>query len=153
MLIFVQGCRTIDKNLMSLYIKHRFWKNKWEQWNLQNGSLSYKIEFEKDSIWSSSEAAHQKLSTWSWSHQKLLTKSSLSEADVIRSIRSSEAEEWNIQVVKCCYSHAWHCRRNERLEQLLIQRNLKALDAYPLKNAEKGHNTIIQPLLHSSCLQ
>jgi len=39
------------------------------------------------------------------------------------------------------------------MEKRLIQRNLKALDAYPLKSAEKGHGTIVQPLLHSSCLQ
>jgi len=33
-------CRTIDKNLASL-LKHRFWKNKWEQWNKQVGSLKH----------------------------------------------------------------------------------------------------------------
>ena len=90
--------------------------------------LSYKTEFEKDSIWSPSEAVYQKQFIRSClleaSHQKLFIW------------RSLEVEEWNIQVVKCCYSHVWDCRRNEGLEQRLIQRNLKALDAYPLKNKD-----------------
>jgi hypothetical protein len=38
---------------------------------------------------------HQKLSTRSWHHQKL---------KVIRSWSSSEAEDWNLQFVRSCYS-------------------------------------------------
>jgi len=36
-----------------------------------------------------------------------------------------------------------HCRRNIHLEQQLIQRYLKALDAYPLKSAGKDNSTIV----------
>ena len=116
-----------------LYIKIRFWKNKWEQWNLQKGSLCYKIEFEEDNIWrhlkqlirsSSSEAVYQKL-----------TSSEVEDHQKLKIIRSWRREA--LEFVNCCYSHAYDCRRNGSLEQRLIQRNLKALDTYPLKNAEK----------------
>ena len=129
MLIFVQVCRTRDKNL-SVF-----------KWSIgseeQMGAMKYikrKIEFQ-ESIWRKEvlkitrsrrhqKHSHQKLFARSWHHQKL---------EIIRS--------WRLEVskfVKYCYSHVHVCRRNGSLEQRLFQRNLKALDAYPLKSAGKG---------------
>jgi len=88
--IFVQVCRTIDK-IFSVLFKHRFWKNKWEQWYQQEGSLKHlkKRGFEDKRSWRS--CRHQKhsphkLVTRSWRHQKFW--------------RPSEAER--LKNFKCC---------------------------------------------------
>jgi len=87
-------------------------------------------------------------------HQKLTSSEVLK---IIRSWRSSKAERLEIlEFVKSCYSHAYVRRRNGSLEQWLFQRNLKALDAYPLKSAEKGQYyncTTATPLTMSAIVQ
>jgi len=54
-----------------------------------------KRAFEEESVWRSSEAVYQKLT-------------------------SSECEDWKLQLVKCCYSNAYDCTRNGSLEQQLF---------------------------------
>jgi len=61
-----------------------------------------------------------------------------SEAEVIRSWRLSESEDLSQNLLKVVILKTYDCRRNGNMKQQLYQRNYKALDAYPLKNAEKG---------------
>jgi hypothetical protein len=126
MLIFVQVCRTIDKN-SSVFIS----SIGSGRTNESNGIYKKRAYVARESLKkiasedirsSSPEAVYQKLS---------------SEA-VYQKLTSSEAEDWKLQLVKCCYSECYDCRRNGSLKQRLIKRNLKAFDAYPLNSAGKG---------------
>ena len=122
-------------------MKHRFWKNKWEQLNLQKGSLKLQGSiWRKEVLKTRGSEDNQKLTS------SILRSWRLPEADVIRSWRSSEAERLEALIfVKSCFNHAYHCRRNRSLKQRLIQRNLKSLDAYPWRTLEKDNSTIVQP--------
>jgi len=87
---YVNICSSVQDNRQkfSVYLKYRFWNNKWEQWNQQSkGTLKHlkKVlmkssapEVMTSSEASSSEAPHQKQN-----HQKL---------KITRSWRSSEDE-------------------------------------------------------------
>jgi len=117
-------CSSVHDHKQKFISRCRFWKNKEEQWNLQKKTYVASQSLKTTRVWRPSEAEdHQSLKIGSCSLLKLV-------------------------ILK---TH--HCRRNRSLEQRLIQRNLKAFDVYPLNSAEKGHSTIVQPLLHSSCLQ
>jgi len=113
-------------------MKHRFWKNKLEQLNLQKGSLKL-----QGSIWRKEVLKIIRI----WRHQKHSHK-----LKTTRSWRSSKAERLEALIfVKSCFKHAYHCRRNRNLKQRLIQRNLKSLNAYPWRTLEKDNSTIVQP--------
>jgi len=65
-------CRTIDKKF-SVYLKYRFWNNKWEQWNQQSkGSLNHlKKVLLKSEMMTSSEASSSKAPHHKQNHQML----------------------------------------------------------------------------------
>jgi len=67
-----------------------------------------------------------------------LIRSWTSEAEVIRGSEGSEAEDWKLQKIVQVLLLS-RLQKNMSLEQRLIQRNWKALDAYSLENIEKGH--------------
>jgi len=69
---------TIDKNLVSL-LKHRFWKNKWEQWNQQVGSLKHMKK----------RGSEDKVLLKCWRHQKQDHQKQISSED-LKIIRSWE---------------------------------------------------------------
>jgi len=104
MFIFLQVCRTIVKNSK---VKYWFWKNKWDQRNLQRKLMLQESE------------DHQKLTArrvWrplrSWCHQRVWRSS---EAEVQRSLKT---ESWSL--LKVVILKTYHCRRNGSLEQRLF---------------------------------
>ena len=112
MLIFVQVCRTIDKNLVSL------WSIGYDRTNESNGIN----EKEAWSIW-------RKRFWRSWHHQKLL-------------FRSSSPEAGRLKNFKCCSNEDWitpSLQKTGRVKQRLFQMDWKASDAYSVESIEKGN--------------
>jgi len=107
MLIFVQMCKTIDKNL-SVFKS-----------SIDSGRTNESIGFYKREAcvarkhlkkWGSED--HQKLSTRSWRHQRFWR--SFEDHQKLQIIISWKTESH--KVVKSCYYHVHHCRRNRSLE-------------------------------------
>jgi len=77
------------------------------------------------------------LQVWVWRPSE---SEDSSEADC-QSLTSSESEVKKLKSVKIGCLKTQDCRRNINMEQRLFQRNLMALNAYPLKSAGKWHST------------
>lgn len=98
MLIFVQVCRTIDKKL-------NVFNTSLGSWRTNENNEIYKKEACVARMKTESEVKERLKN-----YQKLSIRSGLPEADIIiiwrtiRSWSSSEAKDWKLKLVKCCYS-------------------------------------------------
>ena len=113
-----------------LSIKHKVLKNKWEQWDLQKGSLSIKKASEEKRFWRSPEADvirgskdHQKLKDWQFQ--------SLLQVVILMPMCAEGVEAWSNDYFRGIWRH-W----------MLIH----------WRAQKKDNSTIVQPLLHSPCL-
>ena len=124
MLIFVQVCRTIDKNLVSL------WSIGPERTNESNGINKKEAwrSWRKEVLKTSGPEANVIRSTLfrSWRHQKHLK--------IIRSWKTEELQNIVLMKIKSRLS----LQKIGRIKQRLFQMNLKALDAYSIESVEKG---------------
>jgi len=134
MLIFVQVCKTIDKNLMSLWsigsgrTNESNGINKKEAWNIWRKEVLKTSGSEEAGVIrsTSSEAGHQKLtsSEASEDHQEL---------KIIRSWKTEELQNVAQMKIKSRLS----LQKIGRIKQRLFQMDLKALDAYSVESVEK----------------
>jgi len=136
MLIFVQVCRTIDKNLVCLNSSIGS-KEQMTAMDQQKGSLKRlkKRGSEDKRFWRSwrhQKHSTRKLFTRSWRHQRFW--------------RSSEAGRLEASKVVQMLLSRLSLQKNISLKQRLIQRNWNALDAYSLDNVGKDNTTSVQPL-------
>ena len=133
MLIFVQVCRTIDKNLVSLWsigsdrTNESNGINKKESWSI------WKKRFWRQSLLkklTSSKAPLQKQFTRSWRHRG--------------SEDHQKLEDWRTSnVVQMMNESRLSLQKIGRIKQRLFQMDLKALDAYSVESVEKGHLYVV----------
>jgi len=113
----------------SVSLKHRSWKNKWEQWNQQERSLKRlkkrgskdKCSWSTDAIRSTSSEAHITRSTF---HQKFWRSSKAERTEASKRMFKGFKSRLSFQ-------------KTRRMKQRAIQMDLKSLDAYSLKKVEK----------------
>jgi len=105
-------------------VTHRLWKNKWEKWNQQEGSLK-RLKTSAPEVLTSSEAPHQK-------------HISSEVMKMIKSWRSSEAER--IKALKRLFKgfkSRLSLQKTRRMKQREIQMDLKSFNAYSWKRIKK----------------
>ena len=111
-------------------------KNKWEQWQLQKGSLCCKKEVLKKLT--SSEVPLQKLFTRSWRHQRFWRSS--------RAEDHQKLKDWRLQMLFKWYcNHTYFCRRLEH-EATANSKESESIGCYSFENLERTIVRSVQPL-------
>jgi len=130
MLIFVQVCRTINKNL-SVFKSSINYEEQMRATKFTKRKLCCKKASEEESVWRKyhlkkrASEDHQKLFTKSWRHQKL--KSSEAAED-IRSWSSTESEDWSQEFVISCYSKDIWLQKEWKLGATAISEELEDIE-------------------------